>query len=170
MKILKTFLFGLLITTGMSNAITAQTIDQGTWMIGGSAGFSSTKIKNVDDATTSLDLSPKLGLFIIDDLAVGLGLSFHSTSSGGTSNSSFGLGPFARYYITDPIFVQAGVDLGLEDDSATAFGILLGYSWFVDNTVAIEPALFFSSVNYDGESSDATIFGLSIGIQAFAGR
>jgi hypothetical protein len=169
MKILKTFLFGLLITMGMAHAITAQTIDQGTWMIGGSAGFSSTKVKNIP-ASTNLDLSPKFGLFIIDDLAVGLGISYKSTSSDGSSNSTFGLGPFVRYYLTDPIFVQAGVDLGLEEDSATSFSLSLGYSWFVDNTVAIEPALFFSSVNYDGESSDATIFGLSIGIQAFAGR
>jgi hypothetical protein len=169
MKIMKSFYLGLLFTFGMTFALTAQTVDQGTWMIGGSASFSSTKVKNVP-ASTILDLSPKFGLFIIDDLAVGLGISFKSTSADTSSNSTFGLGPFVRYYLTDPIFVQAGVDLGLEDNSATSFNLSLGYSWFVDNTVAIEPALFFSSVNYDGESSDATIFGLSIGIQAFPGR
>ncbi len=169
MKFFTRSLLVILTFSSMAHLVTAQTVEQGTWMIGGSAGFSSTKVKNVP-ASTNLDLSPKLGLFIIDDLAVGIGISFKSTSSDGSSNSTFGLGPFARYYLTNPIFVQGGVDLGLEDNSATSISLSLGYSWFIDNTVAIEPAFFFSSVNYDGESSDATVFGLSIGIQAFAGR
>lgn len=163
-------LFILMMTVVWSQQTIAQSVYSGTWMIGGSAQFSSTKIKNSDGATTSLDLSPNLGLFVIDDLAVGLGISFMSTSAGGNTNSSFGLGPFVRYYITDPVFVQGGVDLGLDDESATTFGLSIGYSWFIDNTLAIEPSLFFSSVNYEGENADATIFGLSIGIQAFAGN
>ncbi len=170
---MKTFLpacFAIACLFTLSPLISAQTVDATTWMLGGSAGFSSTKIKDVKGSTTNLDISPNLGFFIIDDLAVGLGIGFTSTSSGGNSNSSFGLGPFARYYLTDPIFVQAGVNLGLEDNSATTFGITLGYSWFIDEVLAIEPALFFTSVNYEGRALDATILGLSIGIQAFPGR
>lgn len=168
-KMIPTLLTAMALTW-MLPSVSAQTVTSGAWMFGGSAQFSSTKLKNSDGATTTLNLAPNFGLFIIDDLAAGINLSFMSTSFGGTSNSSFGLGPFVRYYLTDPIYVQGGVDLGLNDNSATTLGLSVGYSWFIDDALAIEPALFFSSVNYDGENADATIFGLSIGIRAFAGN
>lgn len=162
--LLPVFFFVITIT-----ALIAQTVNQGAWMIGGTAGFSSTKVKD-QDATTSLNLSPNLGIYIIDDLAIGANISFLSTSANGNTNSSFGLGPFVRYYVADPIFIQAGVDLGFEDDDATVFGASVGYSWFLDNSLAVEPALFFKFENYKNDAADATKFGLSIGVQAFPGR
>ena len=153
----------------ITSPASTQTVNQGAWMIGGTAGFSSTKVKDMD-ATTSLNLSPNLGIYIIDDLAIGANISFLSTSANGNTNSSFGLGPFVRYYVADPIFLQVGVDLGFEDDDATVFGASVGYSWFLDNSLAVEPALFFKFENYENDAADATKFGLSIGIQAFPGR
>ena len=78
-----------------------------------SLGFSTIKYKanllaSVDpDVTkvTTLNLLPKFGYFIINNLAVGLnmyiGTSTYKPKSGGKSNNtSFGLGPFIRYYIS----------------------------------------------------------------------
>ena len=78
-----------------------------------SLGFSTIKYKanllaSVDpDVTnvTTLNLLPKFGYFIINNLAVGLnmyiGTSTYKPKSGGKSNTtSFGLGPFIRYYIS----------------------------------------------------------------------
>ena len=78
-----------------------------------SLGFSTIKYKanllaSVDpDVTkvTTLNLLPKFGYFIINNLAVGLnmyiGTSTDKPKSGGKFNTtSFGLGPFIRYYIS----------------------------------------------------------------------
>ena len=151
----------------LSGMISAQTVGKGAWMVGGAAGFTSSKFKDADNSTTTVIIAPNLGYFIADDLALGLGVGFVSTSFNGNSNSSFNLGPFARYYVTEPIFVQVGADLGLDEGAGTTIGASVGYSWFLNNGVAVEPALFFNIFNNDGDAGDFTIFGLSIGVQAF---
>jgi len=143
--------------------ISAQTVGKGAWMVGGSAGFNIRSIEDVDDSETRIFLDPNLGYFIADDLAIGLHLAFTSTSFGGNSTSTFGLGPFVRYYVVDPIFIQAHVDLDLtEDGSDPRFGAAVGYSWFLNDGLAIEPALYFNT------GASVTNFGLSIGVQGFA--
>lgn len=155
---------------GLSQTISAQAVNQGAWMVGGSAGFSSEKLKDAEESTTTIDLSPNLGYFIADDLAIGLGVNLHSESFDGESTTLFGLGPFVRYYFADAIFAQAGVNLGLGDIEFTEFHVGVGYSWFVSNDVAIEPVLFYRSFSVDGDFGDSSTFGLAIGVQAFAHR
>jgi hypothetical protein len=78
-----------------------------------SLGFSTIKYKANSTASvdpdvlkvTTLNLLPKFGYFIINNLAVGLnmyiGTSTDKPKSGGKFNTtSFGLGPFIRYYIS----------------------------------------------------------------------
>jgi hypothetical protein len=158
-------LVGFLCISQLANT---QTVGKGAWMVGGSAGFSSLKFKDADNSTTTIAIQPTLGYFFADDLAVGLGVSFVNTSFDGNSNSSTSLGPFVRYYVTDPIFIQVGAELGLDEGAGTLIGAAVGYSWFLNNGVAVEPALFFNINNNDGDVQDYTVFGLSIGIQAFA--
>ncbi len=145
----------------------AQTVGKDTWMIGGSAGFSSQKYKNDDKSSSILSISPSVGYFFADDFAFLLGVDFTSISYDGASNSFFSVAPGLRYYVTDPIFIQVDADFGLNDGAGSSYGISVGYSWFLNNSVAIEPALFFRSANNDGDNFDFTAFGLSIGIQAF---
>ena|SRR5688572_15241484 len=152
----------------MSQMVSAQVVGQGAWMVGGSAGFQSFKFKDADESTTIIDFSPNLGYFIADDLAIGLGLNVTSISSDGESFTDFGLGPFVRFYFADAIFAQAGVNLGLGDSEFTEFQVGVGYSWFLNDGVAIEPMLFYNSHSEDGDTFDASTFGLSIGVQAFA--
>ena|SRR5688572_14103348 len=152
----------------ISQAVSAQAVNQGAWMVGGNAGFTSTKFKGADESNTTLFLNPNLGYFIADDLAIGLNLNLTSANE----VTTFGLGPFVRFYFADAIFAQAGVDLGLGDDEFTAFHVGVGYSWFVDNSVAIEPTLFYRShgVDLPDDLGDFSVIGLSIGIQAFVDR
>jgi len=170
MKNLVKFTLSLVAFLCLSQTISAQAVNQGAWMVGGSAGFQSQKYKDADESTTYINLSPNLGYFIADDLAIGLALNLSSISSDGESVTDFGLGPFVRFYFADAIFAQAGVNLGLGDSEFTEFQVGVGYSWFVDNSVAIEPMLFYNSHSVDGDTFDYSVFGLSIGIQAFAGR
>lgn len=142
----------------LGQVASAQTVNKGAWMIGGSAGFKSDKPKGAD-ATTTLNISPNVGYYLMDDLAIGLGLTFADPSSGQNS-----LNPFARYYVFNPVFVQAEVGLGLDDGAGTSFKASVGYSMFLNNSVALEPALFYSG------RENFSSFGLSIGVQAFLGR
>lgn len=145
----------------------AQTVGKESWMIGGSAGFSSQKYKNDDKSSSILNISPNAGYYFADDFAILLGIGFRSISYDGESTSFFSLAPGLRYYVTDPIFIQADASFGLDDFGGTTFGISVGYSWFLNNSIAIEPSLFFESSNNDGDNFDYTAFGLRIGVQGF---
>ena len=171
MKNLVKFTLTLIGFLCFAQAASAQAVNQGAWMVGGSAGFSSLKFKDADESTTFFNLSPNLGYFIADDLAIGLGVDLSSVSpAGGDSQTDFGLGPFVRFYFADAIFAQAGLNLGLGDNEFTEIDLRVGYSWFVDNSVAIEPALFYQIHGVDGDVLDYNVFGLAIGIQAFVDR
>lgn len=157
----------------LSQALSAQAVNQGAWMVGGTAGFRSESVKDSDVSVTTIDLSPNLGYFIADDLAIGLSLNLTSLSVDGNSSTNFGLGPFVRFYFADAIFAQLGANLGLGDADFVDLELGIGYSWFVDNSVAIEPKLFYRLHNVGDDvidDFDSSVFGLSIGIQAFVDR
>ena len=170
MKNLVKFTLSLVAFLCLSQVVSAQAVNQGAWMVGGSAGFTSTSLKDVDGSTTQIFLNPNLGYFIADDLAIGLGIGFESISNDDFDATYFSLGPLVRFYFADAIFAQAGVNLGLGDDEFTEFNVGVGYSWFVDNSVAIEPMLFYRSRGVDDPGIDSSTFGLSIGVQAFIDR
>lgn len=152
-------------------ALTAQTCAKGVWMIGGSAGFSSDK-PDGGESTTSFELSPQLGYFIMDNLAIGALLSYQKSGDA----STFGFGPMIRYYFANNLFGQvsyaiASYDSGLPNSdsvSGNELGIGIGYDWWLNNSIAIEPVLGYSKQG--GDLGKGSSFGLSIGVQAFLGR
>ncbi len=170
MKLFTSFTLCLAVIFCFSQSISAQTVNKGAWMVGGSAEFSSLKYKDDNNSHTYFSIAPNVGYYFMDDLAVGLNVNFTSNSYAGNSNSSTYLGPWVRYYVTYPIFVMVGANLGLSDGAGTTISAGVGYSWFLNNAVAIEPQLFFNSFNNDGDAGDYSEFGLSIGVQAFIGR
>ena len=148
----------------------AQTVNKGAWMIGGDIQFASVKVKDADGSTTILGISPQLGYYIMDNFALGLAVDFTSISFDGDSESSTALAPMARYYVVNPVFLQLQYAFGLDEGSGSAFTPSVGYSWFLNNAVAIEPQLYYRIYNADGDFGDTNTFGLSIGIQAYLGR
>lgn len=170
MRKILTRLFLLAGVLTFSLNLSAQTVSAGAWMIGGTAGFASTKFQESDNSSTFFDLSPSVGVYIIDDLAVGLGLSYSSVKIGDNTESSTSVSPYLRYYFLNPIFAQAGLDIGLSDGAGLAFNAAVGYSWFLNNNVAIEPQFYYLNYNQEGDFGDYSTFGFAIGIQAFLGR
>jgi len=178
MKLITKTTLILFIMLCILEGIYAQTVGKGAWMLGGAVGFSSTKVEDAEESTTHLYLTPNVGYFIMDDLAIGLDIQFYSESSDGESESNFGFGPYARYYVADPIFLQVGYALDaspfdsqlFQSGGGSTFHASVGYSWFLGNGVAIEPSLFLNIYSEDDDSEFAsfTQFGLNIGIQAFA--
>jgi hypothetical protein len=172
----------LIILVGMTKVVSAQAVNSGAWMLGGSLGFNSIKYDGADEANTAFNISPNFGYYVINDLAIGVRLSFYNESYGDESDSQFGAGPWARYYIVkSPVFAQAGIDFGstgldlfslLADEGSSTIHFGAGYSWFLNNSVAIEPLLQYSIYSADDEGfiGDYNRFGFNLSVQAFIGR
>lgn len=153
-------------------------------MLGGTLGFNSIKTEGNDSSEIWFNLSPNVGYYIIKDLAIGARFSLFTYSYGGSTNYQFGVGPWARYYFVNSLFAQTGVDVGSAgfdffslpaDGGSTTIHMGIGYSWFLNKAVAIEPLLEYSLYNADENASineldDYNRFGFNISVQAFIGR
>ncbi len=120
------FVAALLCSAGAAQA----QLSAGHIMLTGSAGYSSDKDGVGDDSYTRTtgEISPQVGYFVADNLAIGIGLSYGgvTTKDEGEnplgkytrtiSNTSMTVGPFARYYkpVGDhaAFFGQLGVGFG----------------------------------------------------------
>lgn len=89
-------------------------------------GYSST----TTEKSTSFNLFPKVGYFVIDNLAVGVDFTYvyNKTEMGSSNNTTWtttiiGVGPFARFYLPSgkvlPFFEASGL-LGFGDDKSTS--------------------------------------------------
>lgn len=117
----------------MSEAANAQT-EKGTVLLGGEVAFTSI------ESTSMFNLAPNVGFFVADNFAVGGQFSFF-TSEGYTS---WGVGPFARYYFSKNTsgkpFVGANLNIGGDDntDTQVGFGAKAGYALFLNKSIALE--------------------------------
>ncbi|MEJ0033620.1 MAG: outer membrane beta-barrel protein [Bacteroidota bacterium] len=156
--------------------------NQGRWLAGGSVGLSTNtnKFETTNSTTTNsnsvnFSISPDVGYFVIDNLAVGaaLDLSASSTKNKGTgggksSSSSVTLAPFVRYYYQN-YFAQLQVGFGsgsskyTPDNSTTAiktkdglfgWGLAAGYAYFLNDYVAIEPMVGYASNSSKDKDTD----------------
>ena len=161
------FLVGFFLLSSISNALNAQACGQGVWMIGGQIGFNS--VSSDGNSFSLFSFQPEAGYFVIDNLAIGTSLGLTAVEG----STEFGIGPFVRYYLWSNLFAQAGVkyltgpinpfDI-FDSISPFRYGAGVGYSFFVNSAVAIEPGL---QVDF---GDDIIYFGIGIGIQAFLGR
>ncbi len=153
--------------------LSAQT-EQGKILMGATSnlGLSVLSQDAVEDNNFNLSLNAQGGYFVIDNLAAGLNLGFGVSNQGDISVNSFVVGPFGRYYF-DNVFFGAGFsfintnrDDGITDlsSSGSQIGLELGYAAFINNNVAIEPALtyFNTGGDFDGQTSIALNIGFTI--------
>ncbi len=186
------FAFLLLITNTTFGQLT-----KGHWLVGGSGSFYLSKrdyISYVNSSTNGfskelhLTISPNIGYFLIDKLAVGLrpffswgkGESFPNdpTVSGGESDSKrYGIGPFGRYYFLDkdkPFNILADINyqIGIWDvgdkGKLSNFSFLAGPVIYFNTSVGMEFLLGYSSQseelkNFSKNSSKG--FSVNIGFQ-----
>lgn len=145
-------------------------IQAGNWIVGGNLGSLG---YNFSTESFNVNINPRLGFFILDNIAVGVGAVVGLTTLENQDNIwSYGLVPFARYYfpegasLTGRFFgeLEAGVSgsTGTTDASFLG-GVRGGYAHFVTNSVALEGTLgyTFSKANI---SSGNTVTGLGIGL------
>ncbi|CAN5488294.1 hypothetical protein BH11BAC2_BH11BAC2_01600 [soil metagenome] len=182
MKVILTMAAALLLSVNTY----AQT-EQGHWLVGASSnlGFSSGKVdKDQDDATTNFNITPTIGYFLIDNLAAGIALDFNSSKTGDYKSSTFGLGPFVRYYLPMKVFGQLSYAFGSStsnDGSGSGdvkantgdLGIAVGYAWMLNDNISLEPSIRYDLTSYKPDGADESIkgstFGINVGFTLYFG-
>lgn len=160
--------------------------DQGDIFLEGNIGFNSSNDKNApEEKSSSFNISPKLGFFISEDLAIGGRVSFNSSKTEVDGNdtsdfSGFGAGAFARYYFLDlgerfKTFTEFGVGYNSQNNkiadskfNTIGAGLDLGINYFVTEKIALSfglrNVLSFSSGKSDADGAEAqTNFGFGFG-------
>ena len=147
---MKKVLFTSMMVFAIACSASAQTA-KGTWLLGGGANFKST------DGTTVWSLTPELGMFVKDNLAIGgtVGLS------GSDGETMTNIGAFVKPYFgkseNGKMFAKAS--LGSMDSQFT-YGAGLGYASFLNKSVALE-----LGANYHKMGDLPGSFGLGVGFQ-----
>jgi hypothetical protein len=168
-----------------SHSMFAQ-VNQGQWLVGGSAGFNSSKWGDSDAGKeTNIWVAPNIGYFLMDKLAAGVEVAFSSDKNKADDDAvtSFSAAPFVRYYFLDAgekvnVFADAHYgfgSIGADDKvSFNEFQIKAGPAIFLTPNTALEFALYYKSQGGDRwkigtEDERNNNFGLSIGFQIHLG-
>ncbi len=174
--------------------------NKGRILAGGGLGFSTITEKYEVGSTsgtvgkhTSFTLNPKAGYFIIDNLAVGVGLDITSTSfkadgsSSKSGRSDVLFEPFVRYYLQPGVFFQGEVGFGgstvksVTGSTTTttkyntfAWDLGVGYAYFLNDYVAIEPLVQYGMQTLKGKDDSTgkdkySGLSINIGFQVYLG-
>lgn len=169
---MKKLLLGMLLL--VSAALSAQTMS-GNWLVGGDAGFNSYKADGATESVTQYNISPQIGYFIMDNLAVGALLSY---SSDYAKTSRLGIGPAVRFYFADlgesakllgqvDFLINSVTPDGGDAVSGTTLGVKAGLAWFLNHHVALEGLVGYRSDS--GDLGKGSGFGVNFGFQIHLG-
>ncbi len=150
----------------------AQT-ERGDGMVGGGLRL------NTSDNSTEISLTPDAGIFIINNLALGGNISFIYSKYGDAKVTSFGIGPFVRYYFTDarirPILhgnlnflSQKTKILGLPSttNNVTSYFLGGGAAIFISDQVSIDGLVGYANSKIKNSSGNGG-FALTVGFQIY---
>jgi len=130
----------------------------------------------------SFTLDPKAAWFIQDNLAIGAFLNFQLiTAKGAGSTINYGIGPLARYYISDPktellrhsrFFIEGNIGIQGTNPHVGAstnglgIGIGPGLAYFVTQNIGLEALLKWNpTIGFGSEPASSTLtFGLGFQI------
>lgn len=159
--------------------------NRGRFLAGGSLGFSSQKTNDISNR--SFSFQPNVGFFVVDNLAIGadLSISVFSFEDGQTQSfsktQSFSFDPFVRYYLKPGIFGEGSVGFGkgkIESDQIGSSGdyslfnwsLGVGYAWFLNDHVALEPVIRYENSKFEGRDFSTSGLALQIGLQVYLGK
>ena len=152
-------------------------IEKGNFLIGGGVGFEMDLVEDGDNPFT-IFLTPNVLNLINDNLAVGGALGVVHTKAGDFSNTSLGILPSARYYLSGlesnmAFYVDAKAGLQInrvsfdgdaDSESALTFSFGPGVAYFISDDVSIDTGLNFNRIGGDFDQSSIN---LNIGLQVF---
>lgn len=172
----------MFLTVTVSTVFSQANINKGDWMLGGTAGFNSSKMENVDESkTTTFNISPDAGYFFINQFAGGVRFQFTSEKvKGEDATSSVLAAPFLRYYFLPStkkanVFLDASYGFGSikynpgtgsVTDGLNQFGFTGGVAVFLTPATALEFGLGYTSVGGDAIGDNrVNNIGFNIGFQ-----
>jgi hypothetical protein len=130
-------------------------IEKGYWLAGGSASINHLSYKDRDEKQLQIKLSPRVGYFLIDNLAGGINVNWsglYRKLPGSTKKdkiTELTVGPFARYYLMQVgrpfnVFVDGSVAFGsitnnnFPDISETNYSLIAGPEFYFNSSVGLE--------------------------------
>lgn len=141
---------------------------KGKWLVEGNTGFGAAhgaatgfQLSSIDTpagSETVWGIGAEAGYFIMDDLAIKLGLGYNDR--GNDDAFSYKIG--AKYYISSMIPVQIDYSGASYDTyDASYLGFQAGYAIFLGDMVSIEPGLRYNLGL--GDTEDINTFQLNVG-------
>ena len=160
----------LLLTVNANSQIT-----KGNWMVGGSGSFYSYQLieNSVTNSGMGVELRPNIGFFIKDKFAIGITPLFaYSKPENGSSVTSYGIGPYIRYYLLKPesrVNILTQVEYAYSgsnnsNDKSTALDFKVGPAFYFNSSVALEMTLNYN-LNKLNSTTNYNIFSLGLGFQ-----
>lgn len=150
--------------------------EQGSVLLGGGLSL------RTGENTSQFSFNPTVGYFFADNFTFGGELSFSSNKQGNVRNTSFGIGPFARYYFgktTTKPFVVSELNFVSTTSKApsvpdiksngTNFLFGLGFAAFINETVAVEGVSGYNYAKFKGASGNGG-FSLRFGFGLYFNR
>ena len=110
------------------------------------------------DGETAYSLGMDGGYFIMDDLAIKVGLGYSDISSNDTSVFSYRLG--AKYYLMSKIPLTldyTGATIKDYDENPSWLGVGAGYAIFLGSNVSVEPGLRYNLTMNDNYTEENLI-------------
>lgn len=166
----------LLLAVAFAGVSYAQT-QKGDWFVESDLGLSYTSTSVEGTQSHSIfKITPSLNYFVIDNLAVGLGLAYENDKpKSGDATNSFIIRPNATYFFKlggeIAPFVRAGVGYATESTSGKstsglAFNFAGGVAYFVNEAVALTGSVDYDQRNLkaSGASNTTNIGKLGVGI------
>lgn len=132
---------------------------KGKWLIEANTGFGAAHPASTSigfwsqDGFSQYNIGFEGGYFVMDNLAVKLGLGFGGINTDIEDSSILSYKIGAKYYIINMIPVQvdySGSSIKDLDENASYIGLQAGYAWFLGDNVSVEPGLRYNlSMNSD---------------------
>jgi len=160
-------------------AVSAFAFEQGTKTAGGWIGFESYKMDSDSDAVTAIEIMPRVGYFVIDNVCVDVLLSYANVNSKDWDDpiTEFGLGLGGRYFY-DKIYGGAGFmmessDNGTTKMSANYLALYVGYLYPLAANVYLDAGFMYEmgigkyGGDWDDFDNEESGFSLGVGLDVF---
>lgn len=141
-------------------------IEKGAILIGGASNLGFTSYDEDAGDYSLFNVDVKGGYFVMDNLAIGLDLSYSKDSD--DDDALVGIGPLVRYYVNGKIILGIGYNIiNYGDLDGSSLPLEVGYAAFINKAIAIEPTLNYQM--YGGDL-DGSSFGVNVGISFYLNR
>tara|TARA_B110000093_G_C12731425_1_gene310499 strand:- start:106 stop:612 length:507 start_codon:yes stop_codon:yes gene_type:complete len=150
----------------LTNTTTAQT-SEGTILIGTNIGNAMVGGTNIGftsvDGESTLSIGADAGYFIMDDLALKVGLGYSSNSLADSNTFAYRLG--AKYYLMGklPLTLDfTGASVKDAEENPSWLGLGAGYAIFLTENISLEPGLRYNLTMND-DYTEENVFQFNVG-------